>query len=164
MHLDHYVTQVQQQLAAAAALGDEQVQLIATKLSDAASPSVRLAIMGAVSEAADEISALLIDFPLSPAVSVRLDGDELRSEVEASAASALDASPVEDGEASARISLRLTEGLKAQIDEAAARDGVSVNTWLVRAASAAIADSGRRGPAAFSVNTSTHRISGFING
>ena len=33
----------------------------------------------------------------------------------------------------ARISLRLPEGLKASIDAAAAREGVSVNTWLVRA-------------------------------
>jgi predicted HicB family RNase H-like nuclease len=32
----------------------------------------------------------------------------------------------------ARISLRLPESLKTAIDAAAAREGVSANTWLVR--------------------------------
>jgi len=32
----------------------------------------------------------------------------------------------------ARISLRLPEQLKVQIEQAAARDGVSTNTWIVR--------------------------------
>ncbi|HLY33200.1 MAG TPA: toxin-antitoxin system HicB family antitoxin, partial [Jatrophihabitantaceae bacterium] len=144
MHLDDYVTQVQQQLGAAAALGDEQVQRIAFTLSEAATSSVRLAILGAVSEAADEITALLLDFPLSPAVSVRLAGDELRTEVDASVHAAPDTPPVDDGEASARISLRLTEALKTQVEQAAVRDGVSVNTWIVRALGGAIADGGRR--------------------
>ena len=34
--------------------------------------------------------------------------------------------------ASARISLRLPESLKAAIDAAAAAEGISVNTWLLR--------------------------------
>jgi predicted HicB family RNase H-like nuclease len=33
----------------------------------------------------------------------------------------------------ARISLRLPESLKVRLEAAAARDGVSVNTWLVQA-------------------------------
>jgi hypothetical protein len=40
-----------------------------------------------------------------------------------------------DDEASARITLRLPEGLKAGIEAAATREGVSVNAWLVRALS-----------------------------
>lgn len=164
MHLDDYGARVQQHLAAAAALGDEHVQQVAAKLGDAAASAVRLAILSAVSEAAEEINALLLDFPLAPSVSVRLDGDDLRVEVDATAAHGVEAAAPDEGEASARISLRLTESLKAQIDEAAGRDGVSVNTWLVRAASAAVNDSGRRGGTTFTVNTSAHRISGFING
>ena len=38
----------------------------------------------------------------------------------------------------ARINLRLPEHLKARVDEAATRDGLSVNSWLVRATSAAL--------------------------
>jgi hypothetical protein len=164
MHLDDYGARVQQHLAAAAALGDEHVQQIAAKLGDAAGSAVRLAILSAVSEAVEEINALLLDFPLAPSVSVRLDGDDLRVEVDATASQGVEAAAPDEGEASARISLRLTESLKTQIDEAAARDGVSVNTWLVRAAAAAVNDSGRRGGTTFTVNTSAHRISGFING
>lgn len=37
-----------------------------------------------------------------------------------------------------RISLRLPDSLKTQVDEAAAAEGVSVNTWLIRAAQAAL--------------------------
>ncbi|HJQ42338.1 MAG TPA: toxin-antitoxin system HicB family antitoxin [Jatrophihabitantaceae bacterium] len=171
MHLDEYVAQVQQQLQATAALGDDRTQQIAEKVSQAAESSVRLAILSAVSEAADEISALLLDFPLSPSVSVRLDGAELRTDVEANASSGAEPppSPAADEDSSARISLRLSESLKAEIDAAAARDGVSVNTWLVRAANTAVADghqySQRGGPrGTYTVNTSAHRVSGYING
>lgn len=164
MHLDDYGARVQQHLAAAAALGDEHVQQVAAKLGDAAASAVRLAILGAVSEVAEEINALLLDFPLAPSVSIRLDGDDLRVDVDPTAAQGVDAATADEGEASARISLRLTEGLKAQIDEAAVRDGVSVNTWLVRAATAAVNDSSRRSGTTFTVNTSAHRISGYING
>jgi hypothetical protein len=164
MQLDEYVIQVQNQLAAAAALGDEQVQRIAATLSEAGASAVRLAVMAAVAEAADEFSALLLDFPLSPAVSVRLEGDTLRTEVEATATNGTEAPPPQDdGEASARISLRLTDALKAQIDSAAARDGVSVNTWLVRAATATLSGP-THGPAWTAPGTSAHRITGYING
>ena len=43
------------------------------------------------------------------------------------------APPSAEDEASARITLRLPEGLKAGIEAAASREGVSVNAWLVRA-------------------------------
>jgi hypothetical protein len=47
---------------------------------------------------------------------------------------------MQEGEegAGARISFRLTEHLKGRIEEAAAQAGLSVNAWLVRAASAAL--------------------------
>ena len=38
----------------------------------------------------------------------------------------------------ARITLRLPEGLKARAEAAAAREGASTNTWLVRAVSRAL--------------------------
>src|SRR5919202_532894 len=49
----------------------------------------------------------------------------------------------------ARISLRLPETLKAALEAAAAREGVSVNTWLVRTLSPVVSSAGgggRRGP------------------
>lgn len=139
MHLDPHVASVHDQLTAAAALGDDRTREIAESLATAAAPAVRLAILDAISAAADEITAALLDYPGSPAVATRLDGDEVRIEVRATAAAGDGEPPrADDGEASARISLRLSEALKADIDAAAERDGVSVNTWLVRAASAAL--------------------------
>ena len=44
----------------------------------------------------------------------------------------------------ARITLRLPEPLKASIEAAAAREGVSVNTWLVRALGRAVTGQARR--------------------
>jgi hypothetical protein len=48
----------------------------------------------------------------------------------------------EDGPA-ARINVRLPEQLKAAIEEAAAKEGRSVNAWLVRASAAALQQSDR---------------------
>ena len=56
------------------------------------------------------------------------------------------APPASDEGATARITLRLTESLKAGIEAAAAREGVSVNTWLVRALGRSISTTTVRGP------------------
>ncbi|MBA3628582.1 MAG: toxin-antitoxin system HicB family antitoxin [Actinobacteria bacterium] len=37
-----------------------------------------------------------------------------------------------------RINLRMPDHLKARIEHAAANDGLSINSWLVRAAAAAL--------------------------
>ena len=46
-----------------------------------------------------------------------------------------------------RINLRLPDHLKARVEQAAGREGLSVNAWLVRAAAAALerTDPDRRG-------------------
>jgi hypothetical protein len=46
----------------------------------------------------------------------------------------------------ARVNFRLSENLKGQIEEAAERAGLSVNSWLVRAAAAALDDGRGRRP------------------
>ena len=53
------------------------------------------------------------------------------------------ATPEGDEGATARINFRLPEHLKGRIEEAAAQAGLSVNAWLVRAASAALDSGGR---------------------
>jgi uncharacterized protein (DUF1778 family) len=140
MQLQHHLAQVSEQLAAAAALGDDRTKEIAGALAAAASPAVRLALLSAVSEAADEITAALLDYPGAPAVSVHVDGEDIALEVRAThpGAEQQEAPRRDEGDPNARISLRLTEALKAEIDAAAERDGISVNTWLVRAATQAL--------------------------
>jgi hypothetical protein len=180
MQLESHLAQVHEQLLAAAALGDDRAREIAGVLGTAADPAVRLALVNAVGEAAAEITAALLDYPGSPAVSVRLDGNEIAVDVHSVAAPVDDEAPRRDGgDPNARISLRLTDALKADIDAAAERDGVSVNTWLVRAASAALrAGVFAAGSGSFSSGPDTgpafggrgrrrdnqHRITGWING
>lgn len=160
MQLEPYVARVRRQLTAAAALGDDRTREVAAALAGAADAAVRLAILEAVVAAADEVTAGLLDLPGTPAVAAHLDGDDVQVTVTATAE--IPAAPPRepDGDASARISLRLSEALKADVDAAAARDGVSVNTWLVRAASAAL-----RGPAPSAPSRPTaRRVTGWING
>ena len=166
MNVRPYVEQVQEQLVTAAALGDDSAQQVAKVLAAAAEPAGRLAILGAVTAAADDVTVALLDSPTAPVVGVRLDGDEIRVDVRGTEQVAhAEESPVDlpDEEATARVSFRLPEALKDQIDTAARRDGVSVNTWLLRAASRALgADAGR-------ANASTaarghQRLTGWLNG
>lgn len=165
MHLDDYVQQVADQLGTAAALADERTREIAARLAESAGPALRLAILGALGAAADEITAALLDTAGSPSVSVRMEGPDVRIDVTAAAPEP--AAAPDDGEASARISLRLSEGLKSGIDAAAAREGVSVNTWLVRAANTALATAwpGRSRPASRAeARPNAHHVTGWING
>ncbi|MBA3744794.1 toxin-antitoxin system HicB family antitoxin [Sporichthya sp.] len=118
-----------------------------------------MAVLEAVSAAADEITEQLLDAPGSPAVAVRLDHDELRVEVRLAPMAEPPPTPSDEGENDARISLRLPESLKGQIETAARAEGVSVNTWLLRAANSALSPThsyGRR--------QSGNRITGWING
>jgi hypothetical protein len=147
MNLNDYSDKVRDQLHAAAALGDERTQQIAGSLGAAVDSSVRLAILDAVSTAAGEITAALFDASAgqqSPAVTVQLDGDELRVLVTHAPTETLDPPRPDEGEATARISLRLSDALKSDIERAAATADVSVNSWLVRAAGNSL----RGGPAA----------------
>ncbi|MGI8921786.1 MAG: toxin-antitoxin system HicB family antitoxin [Solirubrobacteraceae bacterium] len=167
MQFDELIHRVCDQLATSAALGDEGTQQIAATLATTVEPAVRLAIMDALADAADEITAALLDVPGGPVVAVRLDGDQLRVDVTRGQPQAA-ARSADDGDASARISLRLSEALKADLEAAAGRDGLSVNSWLVRAATDALAAGsgslswGRSGPGGRSHNS--QRITGWVNG
>jgi hypothetical protein len=169
MQLNEYVDQVGEQLRAAAALGDERTQQIADALAGAAGSAVRLALLAAASAVAAEVSAALFDVPgaAGAAVSVRLDGDELRIVVTPPADTSTDAAPADDNDTTARISLRLSEALKSDVEQAAGRDGLSINAWLVRAiAAAARGGSSRRGKSDWGqqAGKSPHRISGWVTG
>ena len=71
------------------------------------------------------------------------------------------APPAVDAEegATTRTTLRLPDELKARVEAAAARDGVSVNTWLVRAIASAV-DGGTRRSVAFETNGT--RVTGWV--
>jgi hypothetical protein len=154
MELDRYVADLRGHLADAAGIGDEDVRAVAERLSIALDAAARLVLLEALSDAASEITQ-----ELAPgAVDVRLRGRDpelvvsrpARSEV-AEAAPAPDraaagevAADAADDTATSRTTLRLPDQLKARVDKAAAEDGVSVNSWLVRAIAAGLEPKNRR--------------------
>jgi hypothetical protein len=167
MQLNDYVEQVGEQLRAAAALGDDRTQQIADALAGTASSAVRLAILSAASAVCAEISAALFDVEgaAGTGVSVHLDGDELRIAVTPPAgASSVPAS--DDSDSTARISLRLSEALKAFVEEAAGREGLSINAWLVRSIAATARGGGRQTKTAWpsSGGKGGHHITGWVTG
>jgi hypothetical protein len=113
-------------LAAAGSLGDEAVAQAAQQLSEALQASARLRLLDLLSEATLEVSDLLP----SGHVEIRLAGQE-PSLVYVEERDTSEPAPSDDG-MTARISLRLPESLKAAIDAAVSREGLSANTWLVR--------------------------------
>jgi hypothetical protein len=134
METASYVQAIQADLAAAAALGDEATAEAGRRLSVAVESSLHLRLLDLLTEVSVGLSAQLS----SGHVEVRLSGREPELVViEEEPASAQPAAGGDDGE-TARITLRLPEGLKAQAEAAAAREGISTNTWLVRAVARAL--------------------------
>jgi hypothetical protein len=132
MQMAPHIEALQADLAEMAALGDEATAQAAQRLSVALRSSVGLRILDALTEAALEVSAQI---PTGH-VEVRLSGQDPSLVFVAEREAATPA--VTEDDQSARITLRLPESLKARLEAAAAREGVSVNTWLVRALSRAV--------------------------
>ena len=129
MEMAHHVNAIQEDLAAAAALaGDEAAVEAGRRLTQALGSSLHLRLLDVVSEA-----ALALSSAVPGRIEVRLAGrDPELVYVEEEEPEPAQAAAADDS-FSARITLRLPEGLKAQIEVAAQLEGTSANTWIVRA-------------------------------
>jgi hypothetical protein len=145
MDLNPYVENLRRELAMAAEVGGDEAWALAERLTAPLESSVRLALLDALSAAADEITSELapgsVELRLrggEPGFAVTLPPQDEEPE-EAPPREGLPPVPSDgdDGEV-ARINLRLPEHLKARVDAAAAQAGLSVNAWLVRAVGAAL--------------------------
>ena len=149
---------------AAAALGDDRTREIATALAGTAEAAVRVAVLDALAAAADALSVTLADETGGrvDAVELRLAGDDVQFAVTSAREEHLEHLPepvaVDDGETTARISFRLTETLKTEIERAARTAEISVNTWLIRSATTALSDTDRR------PQRKQHRMTGWVTG
>ena len=143
MDLTQYVEKLRHELAVAADAGGEDARALAERLTTPLESAIRLMLLEALSAAADEITRELApgsvevrlrsgepDFVVTPAPS---------ETVEPSPDDAEPPPPEADEAATARINLRLPEQLKAGVERAAGRQRLSVNSWLVRVAAAALA-------------------------
>jgi hypothetical protein len=145
MDLTPYVENLRRELAIAADAGGEDARALAERLTAALESAIRLTLLDALSAAADEITR-----ELAPgSVELRLRAGEpdfvlTQPPVDEPDESAHHARPPltppeGDEGATARINLRLPEQLKAGVEQAASRERLSVNAWLVRAVAGALA-------------------------
>lgn len=153
MDLTPFLDDLHEQLARAADAGGDDVRALAERLASTLDSAARLALLDALSAAAADITQ-----ELAPgSVEVRLRGREPEfvvtlppAPVDDVAAAVEQVGPVTDDTATARINLRLPQDLKDRVDDAARAEGVSVNTWLVRAASSSLARTTTGSPSAAS--------------
>jgi hypothetical protein len=164
MELQPYVDGVRHELSVAAAAGGPDAEALAERLTAPLESAIRLALLEALSGAAEQITR-----DLSPgSVEVRLRGRDPEFAVSSGVDELADgpafvtppfvATESEDDGGTWRVTLRLPENLRAGVDAAARADGLSVNAWLVRAAAAAlVSNSARR-----SGSTSDKSYSGWV--
>ncbi|MEV7005934.1 hypothetical protein [Streptosporangium sp. NPDC051022] len=170
MDLSPYVDQLRHELTVAAEAGGKEVVAATRRLTASLESATRLVLLEALSAAADEITCELApgsveirlrrrdpEFVVTPPPSNRPFEDTPESTdggigaTRSGTAAADGAAPQEAEEGgTSRLSLRVPEHLKPRIEEAAGREGLSVNAWLVRAVSSALEPRERR-------NDSAHR-------
>ena len=168
MDLQPYVTSIQHQLDVTAEAGGDEARVLAGRLFAPLEAAVRLTLLEVLAVAAEEIT-----IELAPgSVELRLRGRDPEFVVTPPPTGPSSGGPESGGPSSggrdyeadegwapnppadagdrddtamSRINLRMPDHLKARVEDAAGRDGLSVNAWLVRAAASALerADPGR---------------------
>ncbi len=148
MELTGYIEALRHDLQAAAAAGDDRTRETARLLAGALDPSARLCLVDAMTAMADEVTTIWG----AGSVEIRMHGRDPQVVVTAAQSPLPPPEPgpsgpgeedTDDG-GTARISLRLPEGLKVRAERAAAQEGVSLNAWLVRAVAGAVQPGGRQ--------------------
>jgi hypothetical protein len=152
VNLNPYVSNLGREFAMLAATGGEEARALVEQLTGSLESAIRITLLDALSAAADEITRELApgsvelrlrgrdpSFVVTPPPAEPLELAEDMTTVDTAEGGLLTA---EDGP-SARINVRLPEQLKAAVEEAASREGRSVNAWLVRAAATAVQRSER---------------------
>ncbi|TAM69273.1 MAG: histidine kinase [Microbacteriaceae bacterium] len=173
MNISRYVQDLQNQLSVAADAAGDDAKIVAERLASTLESTARLVLLEALSDAAGEITT-----ELAPgSVDLRLRGREpefvvtapptSRFEGEASATDSMpqDESLTEpDGTegAMSRTTLRLPESVKLRVETAAAREGLSVNSWFLRVVTAALAGGATASPSSARLRSTGSRFTGWV--
>jgi len=155
MDLTSYVSNLGREFATLAEAGGEEARALVERLTGPLESAIRMTLLEALSAAADEITRDLApgsvelrlrgrdpDFVVTPPPAEPLEYAAGDAAATVGGATDSDLLIAEDGPA-ARINVRLPEQLKAAIEQDAARQGRSVNAWLVRAAATSLQRSDR---------------------
>lgn len=181
MELTPYVETLRHELSVAAAASGEDARALAERLTGPLDSATRLVLLEVLSAAADEITRDLApgsvdvrlrgrnpSFVVTPPPSEESFDDAADvshgglapSATQPRAAAATRADADEGG--TSRINLRLPESLKLRAEEAAGREGLSVNAWLVRAVAAVLDSDARDGPTQRRCPRGGQRYSGWV--
>lgn len=115
---------------AVAELGDDMVGEVAERIGAVLTRCAPSRLLDLLSQAAAELSDELPD----GRVEIRLMGDDVGLAFVSEQPRHTEA----EGDLSSRISLRLSDSLKARVEEAASRQALSVNSWIVRSLERAV--------------------------
>lgn len=146
MDLTPYVETLRRELAVAAEAGGDEARELAERLTAPLESATRLTMLNVLSAAMAEVTRELapgsVDVRLrglDPDFVVVLPQHDDRSEPLDAPVPAPAPVPADTDEGgTARVNLRLPAHLKNRAEDAAAREGLSVNAWLVRVVSAAV--------------------------
>src|SRR5271157_6161927 len=127
MKMSLVVDGLRSDVVAVGELGDDAVAEAAERIAAVLDRSVPGRILDLLSDVVAELSAELPD----GRVEIRVAGDDV--DLAYVADEHVPAAGAGEGDLSARITLRLGEGLKSRVEERASAEGVSVNTFIVRA-------------------------------
>lgn len=139
MQTAQFIEALQADLRELAQLGGDELVQAAQRLEGAVKQSATLRLIDALTQVALEVSSQLPNGHLD----VRLAGQDPELVYVEEEGEEPQAQTAEDGLTS-RITLRLPDSLKVTLEKAAEAEGVSVNTWLVRALQRAVSSGGGR--------------------
>src|ERR1019366_9922889 len=125
MLISELLSGIRDDFTALGQLGGPDTTLITERLSAAIEPSLRTHFLAAMNNVVQEFN--LQD---SVALTLNLEGDQIRMSRVAAVEGNVTAPTPSDY--SARIALRLSDGLKGDIEHLATDVGSSVNSWIVR--------------------------------
>jgi HicB family len=155
MDLSEYIETLRGEVASVTRVAGEDVARAGQMIAEALDSSIRLTLLDVLSGAADEITSRLDDEAVelrlasgNPAFVVVHVPREPPEPPPPPPAPGADQARGEGEEetGTSRVTLRLPDGLKTRAEAAAARDGLSLNAWLVRAASRALDHPSESGP------------------
>lgn len=163
MELTGIVNDVIGDLRRAGAIGGEETARVADLLAAGLDASLRLHILEALHAAAREIEAAVPGL----GVEIRLEGREpvlavARQELPAPEEAGDGAGPGDYADDELlRLTIRLPQGLKSAVEQAAAAAGASINSWIVSALARTVeVPAGRPAPG----RRLPRRMTGFVQG
>ncbi|MDO8645584.1 MAG: toxin-antitoxin system HicB family antitoxin [Candidatus Planktophila sp.] len=124
MKMSKFIELLSNDIKALGKLGGQELDSAVSRLIPTLAPVLRTRLLEALTEIAEELSEQLPGAHLE----ARVQGDEIEL-IYVEDGSVTRESPAD---LNARITLRLPEDLKSRIESAATKEGISLNSWLLK--------------------------------